>query len=331
MNSLDAAIRSLRDAPTREPYPAERLDREIFPDGVPRPILTVYLRNGACPLSCVYCALYRGMDERPATGPEIAAQIASARARHRGVSGIKLYNASSLFEPISIVQTEASLRAIAGEVADLDLVVVEARSENAVRALPFARALRGRLEVAIGMEAADDELLALWNKPTSLASFRRAAALLAESRIFLRAFVLVQPPFVSGREARALALRSFEEAAAAGARVVSLLPVVARHAPMEALRRAGMFSEISLDDYFELVRASLGRGPVVLAEIDSLGELPGCPLCRGDRIRALIELNDTGNLPVVECRRHEERTAGAVSRPGAFEIVSALRRAAEGK
>ena len=325
MNALDAAIRAARD-PARGATPEpERLEVEIFPDGRARSILTVYLRNGACPIACVYCALYRGMDARPATGEEIAVQIASARARHEGIAGIKLYNASSFFEPASIVPSEAELRAIASEVAGLDLVVVEARSENAARAPELARRLDGRLEVAIGMEAADDELLALWNKPTSTASFRKAARLLAANGILLRAFVLVQPPFVSGREARELAIRSVEEAAAAGARLVSLLPVVSRHAPMEKLRRAGMFSEVSLDLYFEIVSACRGRGPAIVAETEALAALPGCRHCRDRRIAALLALNETGELPAVDCERHEAAPERTVVRPSVAAAVSVLR------
>jgi radical SAM enzyme (TIGR01210 family) len=294
----------IRARRAREEPPILR-ETEIFPDGRPRAIGTVYLENGACPLACVYCALYRGAGDGPAAGEEIARQIRSARRRLGAVDGIKLYNASSLFEPRSIRQTESDLAAIAAETADVGLVVVESRSEQAGRAPAFARRLRGRLEVAIGLEAADDALLRRLGKPTTVERFRGAARTLADAGILLRAFVLVQPPYVAGEQARELAKATFRLARDCGARVVSLLPVVSDHAPMERLRAEGRFTEIALDDYFSVVADCVAEGgAVVLAELPSLPRLPGCPTCRDARAAALGALNATGRLPAVACADH---------------------------
>ena len=218
---------------------------------------------------------------------------------------MKLYNASSLFEPRSIRQTPADLAAIAAEVSDLDLVVVEARSEQARRASALAPLLRGRLEVAIGLEVADDALLRRLGKPTSIARFESAARALAHAQILLRAFVLVQPPFVSPDRSRALAVRTFRLARASGARVVSLLPVVSDHAPMERLRAEGSFSEIALEEYYAAVADCAAEGgAAVLAELATLSRLPGCAACRPAREAALAALNATGRLPPVSCADH---------------------------
>ncbi len=332
MIELDRAIRALRDE-KRPPDTAPRLEVEIFPDGKPREIATVYLVNGECPLACIYCALYRQTTGRPATGSEIAAQIRNARRNHPGISGMKLYNASSLFEPRSIVQTEDTLREIASALSGLDLVVVEARSENARAAVSFSRLLDARLEVAIGFETRDDELLRFLNKPTSLARFREAARFLSDAGILLRAFVLVGPPFVAHARARRLALASFQEARKAGARVVALLPVVSAHRPMEALRRAGFFSEISLDEYFETVRSCAAPARegdfhpcLVVAETEFLDRLPGCPACRPEKARALAALNATGRIDAVECRAHRASPPVSVRQPRIEEAVASLLR-----
>lgn len=290
-----------RPAPADADVAIER-EIEIFPDGRPRTIGTAFLRNGRCPLACVYCALYRQAGDAPVDGPEIAAQIRNARARLPEAKGWKLYNASSLFEPRSIRQSDADLAAIAGSVADLDLVVVEARSEQAARAPAFAREIGGHLEVAIGLEVADDGLLRRLGKPTTIARFCEAAAILRDHDVLLRAFVLVQPPFVRGEDAAALARATFDLAVSAGARVVSLLPVVSEHAPMERLRASGDFREISAQDYFAIVSSCVARGgALVLAVPSALARLPGCETCRGARVAALEELNQTGRLGVVDC------------------------------
>ena len=328
MIELDRAIRTLRG----EKHPAgleSRVDVEIFPDGSTREIATAFLVNGECPLACVYCALYRHTAGRPATGAEIADQIRAVRERHPGASGLKLYNASSLFEPQSIRQTGADLREIAAALSGLDLVVVEARSENARNALAFSRMLDARLEVAIGFETADDGLLRLLNKPTSLARFREAAEAIDTAGALLRAFVLVGPPFVPESEARRAARESFDEAVRCRARVVSLLPVVSAHAAMEALRRAGFFSEISLDAYFETVcdcAASAGRTPpVVLAEIEALDRLPGCAACRSEKTRRLAEHNASGRIVPFACADHRPFSPPPLRRATIDEAIAALR------
>ncbi|HET9793472.1 MAG TPA: hypothetical protein VFS34_03335 [Thermoanaerobaculia bacterium] len=299
------------DAPDGPPVAIAR-ETEIFPGGAPQAIGTAYLRNGACPLSCVYCALYRQAGDRPATGAEIARQIRSARARLGDVAGIKLYNASSLFEARSIRQTTDDLAAIAAEVSDLELVVVESRSEQAGRAAVLAPLLRGRLEVAIGLEVADDSLLRRLGKPTSVARFTHAARELGRAGILLRAFVLVQPPFVAPDRSRSLALDTFRVARDSGARVVSLLPVVSDHAPMERLRAEGAFAEIALEAYFDVVADCVAEGgAVVLAELGSLDRLPGCDRCRAARTAALAALNAGGALPAVSCDRHRRPDAAA--------------------
>ena len=290
--------------------------REIFPDGVPHPVGTAYLRNGACPLACVYCALYRQAGSDAAEGREIARQIRSARRRLGAIDGIKLYNGSSLFEPRSIRQTAEDMASIAVEVADLDLVVIEARAEHARRAPAFARRLRGRLEVAIGLEVADDRLLRKLGKPTTTRRFRDAAGHFRKEGISLRAFVLVQPPFVPPAEAARLAAATFDFAVECGARVVSLLPVVAQHAPMERLRASGDFAEISAEAYFRIVADCVARGgAVVLAETDALPRLPACPDCKEARARALGALNATGRLAPVTCARCEPGGGRTISEP----------------
>jgi uncharacterized Fe-S cluster-containing MiaB family protein len=324
VSALDRAIRAARDPAPPEVEPGWKLETELYPDGRARPIGTAYLRNGACPLACVYCALYRGAATSPAEGVEIARQIRRARAHLGPVPGLKLYNASSLFEPASVAQDRGSLRAVAEAVEDLDLVVAEARSENAAGALDLAPRLRGRLEIAIGLEVADDELLRRLNKPTSVANFRRSAELLLGAGISLRAFVLVGTPLVPAEEVAQLALRTFEVAREAGARVISFLPVVSMHSPMERLRRAGLYGEVPIETFFEVVAAARGRGPVVLAETESLDRLPGCTACRTARASALETLNATGELPGVACPDHRPPAPAAVRRASESDVVAAL-------
>lgn len=280
MTEINREVRAARDPKFLPGEIRVAVETEIFPDGVSKKIGAAYLRNGQCPLACVYCALYRTTSDRPASGEEISGQLRQARSRMPGLAGIKLYNASSLFEPQSIRQTPDDLAAIAAAVADLELVVVEARSENAHHAPAFARRLSGQLEVAIGLEAADDELLRKMNKPTTVARFCQAARILRDEGVLLRTFILVGTPFLSHGESARLAVKTARLAIAEGARVISLLPVVSFHTPMENLRATGTFSEISREEFFETVSAceAIARGhAVVVAETEWLDRLPERP------------------------------------------------------
>ena len=246
-----------------------------------------------------------------------------ARERHPTAAGLKLYNASTFFEPASIAQHD--LRPVAAALAGLSLVVVEARSENARAAVEFARLIDGRLEVAIGVEAADDELLRALNKPTSTRAFRAAAQALTAAGVFLRAFVLIKPPFVGEGEAVALAVRTFELARDEGARVVSLLPVVAADAPLERLGRAGFHGLPSLDTVWEAAVACAGRGVVVIVELEHLVSLPACPACGERRRAALAELNRGGRLGEVGCTDHRPPAATPVRPFSSAAVLAALR------
>lgn len=281
------------------------------------------MRNGACPLACAYCGLYRSADDRPATGPEIARQVRRVRESFPQARGLKLYNASSLFEPASIAQRE--LHHLAPELAGLELVVVEARSENALGALAFSDRPDVPLEVAIGLDVADDGLLRRLNKPTSVAAFRAAAARLREAGIHLRVFVLIQPPFVGEGEAVALSCRTFEAARAAGARVVSLLPVIASHRPLDRLADAGFYAPPSLETVYDVAARCAGGDVIVRVELESLGLLDACAECSVERREALAILDRGERLPGVTCRAHRRPTPFEPRAYGEGAVLAALR------
>ena len=113
--------------------------------------------------------------------------------------------------------------------------------------LRFRDMLRGRLEVAMGLETAQPDVLEKLNKRMTLEQFERAAQFLQNESIALRAFVLVKPPFTGEDEALHWACRSIDFAFDCGAGAVSLIPVRAGNGAMEQLQRAGQFSPPKLE------------------------------------------------------------------------------------
>ena len=107
--------------------------------------------------------------------------------------------------------------------------------------LRFRDRLRGRLEVALGLETAHEGVLALLNKRMTTDDFARAAALLRREGVDVRAFILLRPPFLSEEEGVEWALRSVAFAFDAGVQCCSVVPVRAGNGKTDltvALREA---------------------------------------------------------------------------------------------
>jgi uncharacterized Fe-S cluster-containing MiaB family protein len=300
------------------------LESERAESGETVSVATIFLTNRECPWRCVYCDLWRKTTTESVLPGAIPAQIDFAlrelacpqeeqrtalsadRVEPAGsadmavrcsASQIKLYNAGSFFDPRAIPPED--FPAIAERLAGFERVIVECHpalvNESVTR---FQQALRhhaprATLEVAMGLEIADDAILAKLNKRMTLALFRCAAEFLREHHVALRAFVMVKPPFVRSEEkALVFARRSIDFAFDCGATVVSLIP--ARFGPEElkALAQNGDFSppklatlEAALDYGVALCR---GR---VFADLWDLEQLADCPECFPARRERLKQMN----------------------------------------
>jgi radical SAM enzyme (TIGR01210 family) len=300
------------------------VEQECTESGEVVPVVTVFLTNRECPWRCIYCDLWKnttnetvplgaipaqidfalqqlGRDELHASHSEMGTRV----ARPSNVAKqIKLYNAGSFFDPKAI-PPEAH-PAIAERARPFERAIVECHpalvGESAVQ---FRDLLRpARLEVAMGLEVADDAILSKLNKRMTLSMFRHAADFLVNNGIAVRAFVIVKPPFVrTDEEAVKLAQRSIDFAFDSGATVVSLIPARFGAAELEALSRAGEFSPPSLDTLEESlnygVEKKLGR---VFADLWDIEKLGGCCHCVFDRVARLrgMNLNQTVS-PRIQC------------------------------
>ena len=205
------------------------------------PTAVVFLTNRECPFRCVMCDLWTNTLDESVPPGAIPLQIRTALAGLQPARHIKLYNAGSFFDPqqIPIEDDEAIARGVEG----FDRVVVESHpaflsGAYAERCRRFKAAIGGRLEVAIGLETAQPEVLARLNKRMTLDAFRRAADFLHSQDIDLRVFVLLSPPFMPAEQAVEWACRSIDLAAECGATVCSVVPTRGGNGAMEALGEA---------------------------------------------------------------------------------------------
>ncbi len=180
--------------------------------------------NKECPFKCVMCDLWQNtLDERVDDGA-VASQVKTALASLPKAPHLKLYNAGSFFDRQSIPEQDTFQ--IADLIADYETLIVEAHPKIIGKScFEFADYLKPQLDVAMGLETVDPEVLPKLNKSMTLDDFERATQKLLEHDIFVRAFVLLRTPWHSEEEGAHWAKESIDFAHAIGVECVSVIPL----------------------------------------------------------------------------------------------------------
>lgn len=283
------------------------IEKEPRPGGGLVDIGTLFLTNRECPFRCLMCDLWKyTVNERVSNGA-IPHQIAEG-LRHLGpLRHLKLYNAGSFFDAQAIPTRD--LPAIADLVANHERVIVECHPRLVDRrCLEFSKRLKGRLEIAVGLETCHPEALAYLNKRMTLDDFRRAADFIRTHGLGLRVFVLSTLPFLGRQENLDWACASVEFAFACGAEIVTVIPTRSGNGVMDLLQRQGHFTPPRLADLERILARSLrqNRG-IVLLDLWDLSRLVDCPNCGPARIKRLERMNLSQQIePPIECGcRHD--------------------------
>ncbi len=266
-------------------------------------VATVLLTGRECPWRCAMCDLWQYTTAGDTPRGAIPAQIIAARSvlndRGTPVSGMKLYNAGSFFDPRAV--PDADYDDAADALGGLSHVIVEShpalvgpRVDRLLAALARQQQPAPRLEVAMGLETAHPAALDRLNKRFTLERFGKAAKRLRERGVALRVFLLISPPFVPSDEQDAWLLRSVDAAFDCGASVVSLVPTRSGNGAMEALGDAGWFRAPGLDDIersFDLALShTRGRGRVFI-DLWDLERFAHCADCLPTRRERMREMN----------------------------------------
>lgn len=268
------------------------------------PVATVFLTNRECPWRCLMCDLWQNTLENVTAAGAIPAQIDFALERMPAARQIKLYNSGSFFDRRAIpVEVHA---AIAERIRGFERVIVECHpaliGEDCFR---FRHRLKGRLEVAMGLETAHPEILQRLNKRMTLDQFRAAADRLRSNRIDLRVFILVKPPFMQESEAVEWAARSLDFAFDCGATAATMIPTRAGNGAMEKLAINGDFAPPPLATVEAAAEYGirLGRGRVFVDLWDERRR-PGCATCHASRVARLDAMNLRQEMfPQIACER----------------------------
>jgi archaeosine synthase beta-subunit len=257
------------------------------------------------------CDLWKNTLEEDTQDGAVTAQITTALSELPPARRIKLYNAGSFFDPRAIPPAEDDR--IAELLAGFERVVVESHPAFVrERCFEFAERLgTGRLEVAMGLETVQPEVLARLNKGMTLASFREAAGRLCSRGIGLRAFVLAGLPWVEASEQLRWTTEAVEFAFECGARAVSIIPTRSGNGAMDALAASRDFEPPRLELLENALAAGLElRRGLVFADLWDLETFSACRGCFGRRSARLSAMNRMQAIaPPVACGRCQEARA----------------------
>lgn len=240
-----------------KPY-AFLVEPECHSNGTVEDVATIFITNKECPFRCLMCDLWTHTTTATVPLGAIPRQIQYALERLPPAPHIKLYNAGNFFDAKAV--PKADLPEIARLVRNHRTVIIECHPRLVSRGcVDFAGRIEGRLEVAMGLETVDPDVLPRLNKRMTLDDFRNAARFLVENSIAVRAFILLRAPFQSEADGLHWAKRSIDFAFDCGVQCCVVIPTRAGNGAMDELQADGRFAPPSLASLEKAVAYGLTR------------------------------------------------------------------------
>ena len=284
-------------------------EREPGPSGLPEAVNTLFLTGKECSFKCLMCDLWKNTLTGPTPAGAIVRQIDYSLARLPAADTIKLYNNGNFFDPRAVPPADHA--AIQERVLPYHRVVVENHpllvGDACVR---FRDGLAGLLEVAMGLETIHPLALPALNKQLTPAAFRRATSFLTSHGIRVRAFVLLNPPYITdAREGIRWAVETVRFAFESGVDTCSIIATRPGNGIMESLLVSGDYVPPTLGALEAVFAEALGlaQGRLVFVDTWDIGFLSSCPKCfeaRKSRLAAM-NLDQTIHQPILcSCTEH---------------------------
>ncbi|MBL8888962.1 MAG: radical SAM protein [Planctomycetaceae bacterium] len=194
--------------------------------------------------------------------------------QHRQI--IKLYNASNFFDLQAVPKED--LMGLAALVQDFETVVVENHPRLLSSRIPdFAGRLHGQLQVAMGLETADENILNSLNKQMTLADYENACAFLLEHKLSIRTFLLLPPPGVSANDTLKHTIASVQHAIRCGSDVTSMIPLRPGNGIMDWMSSNGLVHlpdlELAMQTFAAALQLPRGRRQRVFLDLWNLEAL----------------------------------------------------------
>jgi len=279
------------------------VEKEFATSGSVEDVLTIFLTNRECPFHCLMCDLWKNTTDFTLSDGLISGQIEWVLNQAPDTKHIKLYNSGSFFDPGAIPPGEH--KKIASLLNGFNTVIVESHPAFIGKeCLEFRDAIRADLQVAIGLECVNINILEKLNKRMTLDDFTGSVNFLLDNDIFTRAFILLRPPFLSERDGIFWAERSIDFAFDAGVECCVIIPVRGGNGAMNKLAEKGLFNPPdikSLEKVLEYgIEKQAGR---VFADTWDLNLFSMCDLCHTERTDRISGMNLSQRiLPGITCK-----------------------------
>jgi radical SAM enzyme (TIGR01210 family) len=273
-----------------KPY-AWMVEKERTPSGTIEDTGIIFLTNRECPWHCLMCDLWKNTTNESVPSGAIAGQIEWALEKMPGIRHLKLYNSGSFFDEKAIPESE--YKNIATLIQSFESVIVESHPKLIdEKCLRFRDMIKPDLQIALGLETVNREILSRLNKKTTPEDFKRSVKYLTANGILSRAFILLRPPFMTEPEGVFWAGKSIDFAFEAGVECCIVIPVRGGNGAMEELALEGNFSHPDLESLEQVleygIRLNRGR---VFADTWDLGLFSKCNRCLKLRTDRMTRMN----------------------------------------
>ena len=258
---------------------------------------TIFLTGKECAFQCLMCDLWKNTLTYPTPPGAILKQLDYALSRLPQADVIKLYNSSNFFDTKAIPLSDYP--GIIDRIRPFKKVVVENHPKLCGQScIDFNQQLDGKLEIALGLESIHPNVLPKLNKRLTIEEFKKATGFLKRNKMQMRAFVLLNPPFLTDeKENIEWALKTVAFAFECGVGICSVIPTRVGNGIMEVLQKRGDYVAPTLHALEEVLERSLAlqKGKVFVDTWD-IGFLSDCAECFEARKLRLEQMNLTQKI-----------------------------------
>lgn len=272
---------------------------------------TIFLTSKECAFKCLMCDLWKNTLTGPTPPGAILKQLNYALEKLPDADVIKLYNSGNFFDTKAVPLVDYP--GIINRVNSYNRVIVENHPKLCNHlCLEFNDQLNGTLEIAMGLETIHPDILPRLNKQMTPEDFRTAANFLRQNGIEVRAFILLNPPYLIDKEENIKwVINTIDFAFESGAGCCSVIATRAGNGIMDLLQQSGHYLPPTLDMLEEVfdkaLRLQKGR---VFVDTWDIGFLSHCDVCFEARKLRLEQMNLDQNY------NHQPITCGCHSLHG---------------
>ena len=266
--------------------------------------LTVILRTIGCQWrKCTMCSFWQ--EAAQVTQADVLTQMAHAlQSSPEEEFVLKIFTSGSFLDEREIsAESRRAIAKMVRERAGLRKLIIETRPEFVTPAKLEDFAGSAQLELAIGLETADDFIRSTYiNKGFTFAAYQQAAETALDCDATVKTYLLLKPPWVSEKQAIKDVVSSTERVSQYSSTISVNLCNIQKNTPLEMLWKRGYYRPPWLWSALEALSAIANRNLVVMSDPVGAGYRRGphnCGICDRAIITAIKRFNVTQDVRVL--------------------------------